>query len=1587
MARIISLIIVCICIVSSATSQQVSTRGTDFLLTFLENSSRQTLSIFLSAQQQSEVTVSIGGRVVSRLTVPANGSQRVEVTQRDAYQNNSDVICDGCAVRVVATSPISVYAFNTTNQSTDAAVVLPIEALGNRYVVASYQHYNTDYPRDWSSLFAVVGVQNNTVVEVTPAADILSPNVGLRRKGVPFEVRLDEGDVVQFKTLAPPADLTGTLVRVVSSSNDCPKVGVFSGHQRTSVPHVSGLSRDHLYEHLPPVATLGKDYVIPPLYGSSNNTIRVIASEPNTDVFIDGVGVNLVGSSSWTERNNLAGSIPHTIKSSKPVMVVLYALSSESGWSIGSSIGDPFMIVMPPLQQKIDQATIYAFVPNGVVGWADHLYVTVVTDSAQVAALTFNGYPLNAIPSALARVLGNVDVGDGQRSISLRVREGVHTIDARENGGMVAVIHGLAEFDSYGFVAGASYVNLRTKILTTSDPVCPGRPMQFTGFNSDSVNITSWKWIFHDGKTADGKTASRSYLEPGLYQVKLVMQRLDCGADTAYATVRIEPGFTTTAAPRDSIVCVNDETELVATSSPSSQYRYQWRALGADGSTANKTDSVLRIMHGSPGRYRYEVTAIDQNECSSIDTVDVRVVASPTITLEPRVTVCQGESVVIRATVRDSFAVGVRWSAATRADSSMVLAWPTSAQLEVRGEILGDHTYTLTATSSEGCTSSQSVVVTVLSGPSIRQDSMPVVISCIGTNTNPVEIGKGVTIEGGTAPYQILWEEQGGGTSSFVGPRTTLVTQVRPTRTTTYVLIVRDATPGSSCSSRLEITVELRPTPDANAGRNAIICKCDQTSSVQLGVDAQCGTPPYTYLWQPTTGLFNMSTMSATVTARPTETTTYVLTVTDATGLTNSDTVTVLVEPCPDVRIADVKPQCGGDTVYTISPVITGDTTGYTYRWQPTLYLDDPTARSPRARIPNATANHTYILTVTSSYGCTSSAQVQLQHSAGLRVSIDASASCSTGVICRGESVRLQARAIGGRSGYSYAWSAGPGYTAGWSASTQDVLVQPLTNATFYVTVTDALGCVVSDSVSICIDPVPNVRTGTDTSICFSDRGIARLRRGEPSTCGKAPFVYSWSPAANVQIPDANKPYEAILRANATTMFTLAVTDDGGKGNTTIDTITVAVREPLRIIGLIDTLRHCIGSEAPVISAQFANGDGPYAVTVLDGTSVIATRQTGSDVEVALDSIVTQPGSYKVVVRAVDRQGCVIEDTAIVIVNVPPTVEIVYGIEPCLCDSVTIAARVQPGTGGSAGLVYKWSEVSEDAPQGTTTLQSDSDPSQRIAVKYSTRYTVTVTDKNGCVATHTVRMNVRRAGSGTRVIMDSTKADPRKNDVPLAIRIQVKGDTALCLPQDVQFSVSYRMSLYDPSPTISPGVILANDVADAGGELWRTIVARVPIVGRPTGDSTLAMLHGKALVGAPGHTALNVHDVKFLYDCDTVLVAGGSGALVLDSLCITDDSVRRLLSFESIRVLNVYPNPVAHETFDVRLHATRQTTLRSIITDVAGRTVAEYQHDPVPQGETKLRIVSPRTPGLYSVRIESEIGTASVPITVVGAAK
>jgi len=126
----------------------------------------------------------------------------------------------------------------------------------------------------------------------------------------------------------------------------------------------------------------------------------------------------------------------------------------------------------------------------------------------------------------------------------------------------------------------------------------------------------------------------------------------------------------------------------------------------------------------------------------------------------------------------------------------------------------------------------------------------------------------------------------------------------KPTQTTTYILIVDDTSTGTKCdwTSTDSVTVTVIPfTPQmADAGTDVTLCK---------GESATLGTTPCgscTYQWQPLSNLNNSTT--AQPVASPTQTTTYILTMTDSFPpcvKTTTDAVNVFVEDCT-VEVYDI---------------------------------------------------------------------------------------------------------------------------------------------------------------------------------------------------------------------------------------------------------------------------------------------------------------------------------------------------------------------------------------------------------------------------------------------------------------------------------------------------------------------------------------------------------------------------------------------------------------------------------------------------------------------------------------------------------
>ncbi|MBL7904643.1 MAG: choice-of-anchor L domain-containing protein, partial [Bacteroidales bacterium] len=247
-----------------------------------------------------------------------------------------------------------------------------------------------------------------------------------------------------------------------------------------------------------------------------------------------------------------------------------------------------------------------------------------------------------------------------------------------------------------------------------------------------------------------------------------------------------------------------------------------------------------------------------------------------------------------------------------------------------------------------------------------------------------------------------------------------------------YTVLVKD--PGSCYAPVSGATTIGSPSPIvANAGSDVTICS---GLSTQLN-----GSGGVLYSWSPATGLSNPSI--ANPMASPASTTTYTLTVTNASGnCPSSDQVVVTVNPSPVVAIDPLEVEiCNGNSV---SIAASGANT----------YLWNPGGATTSAITVSPASNTSYTVTGTALNGCSASATSTVVVKPKPTAGINAPATIE--LTCAVTSISLTAT-----GGGSYSWSDGTNIV-GTSAN-----LNVTAPGTYTVTVTSANGC--SDGASITI--------------------------------------------------------------------------------------------------------------------------------------------------------------------------------------------------------------------------------------------------------------------------------------------------------------------------------------------------------------------------------------------------------------------------------------------------------------------------------------------------------------------------------------
>lgn len=500
--------------------------------------------------------------------------------------------------------------------------------------------------------------------------------------------------------------------------------------------------------------------------------------------------------------------------------------------------------------------------------------------------------------------------------------------------------------------------------------------------------------------------------------------------------------------------------------------------------------------------------------------------------------------------------------------------------------------FSVTVTDADGCVAVGTG--TVNEPPAIMLDA-----TITGQCTDDAAIS--VTASGGTPPLEYFWNT--GATSSSIsnlsaGTYSVTVTDANNCKVDSAFVI--------SAGVEIEIADVINPT-----------CIGGNNGTVSVSVIA--GEAPFTYLW-------SNGGMTQMITAL--DAGTYSVTVTDAAGCTATDNVTLTATSVLSLELSSTPANCDGTGgTATVDNVING-TAPFMYEWSTNPVQTTQTAGNLAAG--------TYNVTVTDAAGCTATNSITVTATTVLSLELS-----STPADCDGTGGTATVdNVINGIAPFMYEWSTNPVQT------TQTA--ENLAAATYSVTVTDAAGCTVTDSITLISISDLTLELSSTPANCDDTGGTATV---DNVINGVAPFTYEWS----------TNPVQTTQTAEnlAAGFYDVTVTD--ADMCDAFGTIEVEADDPLTILLQIE-------------NSDCNNSDNGQIMIVQVGPSVVPplTYMWSHDMDLNEDTATNlPPGIYGVTVT--DATGCTgSADDLEVGANSSIESDIIWEVDTCMGDSILV---------------------------------------------------------------------------------------------------------------------------------------------------------------------------------------------------------------------------------------------------------------------------------------------------------------------------
>jgi large repetitive protein len=830
---------------------------------------------------------------------------------------------------------------------------------------------------------------------------------------------------------------------------------------------------------------------------------------------------------------------------------------------------------------------------------------------------------------------------------------------------------GSPQADQCGFIQQACdtvRIFPATPIIGTVTPspatFCPtASGVQLSAQGSGGVPPYTYVWR-NPSNVIVGTNASYFATSAGTYTVTIQDAIADrCPSIVVNVPVAVANIQVITSSTEVSCFGGNDGTASVIVSGGTGPYIVQWSPGNLQG---------LSITGLQAGTYNFTVT--DQGGCTANGSVTVtqptQLVASassPLLGIGNTNLACFGDN------------NGTASITVSGGSPPYAFEWSNGADTQTVNNLTAG-TYTATVSDLRGCSIQVSVTLTqpnplsaLLSSPTFNGGFN---IGCNGGNNGSIN----AAANGGVSPYNYAW----------TGPQPANGNNPSGLVAGTYTLNLTD---GNNCAYSDQITLT-EPTLLVASINNSTNVLCHGQSTGSATALAQGGVGPYTYQW-------NSSPVQLGATAQNLPAGTYTVTITDANGCTDTESVTITQPNAPlSTSTSQVNVLCFGNATGSATVVVNGGTPGHQYSWNTNPVQTTATASGLTAGV--------YQVLVTDNNGCTITASVTItQPVAPLSLSI----SNTTNVGCFGENTGIVAvQATGGTPGYSYSWNTNPVQTG--------PVATGLTAGTYTVSVTDNNNCTTSIQVTVNQPAAPlSIALQSQTNVlCFGQSTGAATVVANGGTSG---YSYSWN---------TSPPTVGATLANAPAgTYTVTATD----ANNCTAQFTLSITQPAT------PLQASITSVQPVLC--FGQATGSATVTASGGTPGYTYLWNDPAAQTTATATGLAAGNYSVIVT--DNNGC----SGVVNVTITQPQSILSGTivsqTNVACFGNATGAATVLGSGGSGSYSYLW------APGGQTT--------STVSGLLAGTYNVAISDNNGCNTPFNIQVVITQPDAGISATLTS----------------------------------------------------------------------------------------------------------------------------------------------------------------------------------------------------------------------------------------